>query len=195
MTVNKQFSCLKGLAIIGVVVGHAYGNTIGVFVNYWHLPIFYFVSGYFFKQKHIDNPKVYIAGRIKRLLIPYLLLSIIAILSHNVLNKYGIIAGHQYSNIEIAEYLKELFFNLSHHEEVIGAIWFLISLFFVSMFAITATHILKSHCNSPNYAIWVGGGNILPWRYRHYTSSSIFILLVGQYVSNRSVFLRLCLLE
>jgi fucose 4-O-acetylase-like acetyltransferase len=141
---NKQFSCLKGLAILGVVVGHIGFWTIEIFANYWHLPIFYFVSGYFFKQKHIDAPAKYIIGRIKRLLVPYYLVAIIAILLHNSMSQYGFIVEDEYAFTDLLIRIKDQLFNLSQYpEQIVGATWFLLSLFFVSMYAIGVTALLK----------------------------------------------------
>ena len=76
--INK-FDNLKGLAIILIVLGHMlfltkYTSIILLknFIFVFHLPIFFFVAGYFSKIDS-DEPK----KAIKRLLIPYLLFCII----------------------------------------------------------------------------------------------------------------------
>ena len=48
---------MKGIAIISVVVGHVFVRTdIEEFVNQYHLAVFFFVAGYFFKDKYIQSP-------------------------------------------------------------------------------------------------------------------------------------------
>ena len=76
---------MKGLAMVGVVMGHLGIETLEIFVNYWHLPVFFFVSGYFLKKKHLENPKKYIMGRFRRLVVPFLIFAIIALFNTSVI--------------------------------------------------------------------------------------------------------------
>lgn len=76
--INK-FDNLKGLAIILIVLGHATFLTeyksvslIKNFVFIFHLPIFFFVAGYFSKIGPKEPMKA-----VKRILVPYLLFCII----------------------------------------------------------------------------------------------------------------------
>ena len=76
--INK-FDNLKGLAIFCVVLGHmafltkyASIDFIHHFVLIIHLPIFFFVAGYFTK---IDENLIF--KSVKRILIPYILFSIV----------------------------------------------------------------------------------------------------------------------
>ena len=48
---NQAFSIMKGIAIISVVLGHCTTNSrIEAFVNQYHLAVFFFVAGFFFKR-------------------------------------------------------------------------------------------------------------------------------------------------
>lgn len=52
---------MKGIAIISVVIGHVFVQTnIEEFVNQYHLAVFFFVAGYFFKDKYIQSPQQFI---------------------------------------------------------------------------------------------------------------------------------------
>jgi len=42
---------MKGVGIITVVVGHLYSGIVHDFLYLFHLPIFFFLSAYFFKPK------------------------------------------------------------------------------------------------------------------------------------------------
>ena len=69
---NTTFSIMKGLAIISVVLGHcAIHPFINDFVNQYHLAVFFFVAGYFFKTKSLTNFKSYALKKVKRLYIPF----------------------------------------------------------------------------------------------------------------------------
>ena len=46
----KEIDIYKTIAIVMVVCGHVASNTVGVFsgfISFVHMPIFYFVSGFF----------------------------------------------------------------------------------------------------------------------------------------------------
>lgn len=128
----NKFSIMKGLAIVGVVIGHLGIETLEIFVNYWHLPVFFFVSGYFLKKKHLENPKKYIMGRFRRLVVPFLIFAIIALFLHNALSDIGVISAQRYSDSDFIDEFKRILL-LSSNEELIGAMWFLPALFIVSI--------------------------------------------------------------
>ena len=58
---NQAFSIMKGIAIISVVLGHCTTNSrIEAFVNQYHLAVFFFVAGFFFKEKYVVTPMDFI---------------------------------------------------------------------------------------------------------------------------------------
>lgn len=59
---SHVFSIMKGLGIIFVVAGHTAYSPVHNFVYLFHLAVFYFVAGYFFKDKYIDD-KLYSFGK------------------------------------------------------------------------------------------------------------------------------------
>ena len=72
---NMTFGLLAGLAIIMVVAGHL-GYEImtfgGLFPYYsFHVPLFLFVSGYFYQGSAEEHPIPYLKKKIRRLLMPY----------------------------------------------------------------------------------------------------------------------------
>ena len=73
--INPSFRILSAFAIIFVVAGHAdFGvfDIAGLFPYYsFHVGVFAFVSGYFYKDENEQNIKKYIAKKVKHLLLPY----------------------------------------------------------------------------------------------------------------------------
>lgn len=73
---NMTFGLLSGLAIIMVVAGHLGYDIMavgGLFPYYsFHVPLFLFISGYFYHEKEEEHPLAYIIRKVKRLLLPYL---------------------------------------------------------------------------------------------------------------------------
>ena len=83
---NMTFGILSSLAIIMVVAGHTGYNilTVGDLFPYYsfHVPLFMFISGYFYKESEEEHPIAYIIKKVRRLLVPYLIWNLI----------YGLIA-------------------------------------------------------------------------------------------------------
>lgn len=73
---NYTFAILSAIGIVMVISAHA-GSALNLFSDYFpynsfFMPMFIFISGYFFKDKNIksfDSTKNYIIKKIKNLLI------------------------------------------------------------------------------------------------------------------------------
>ena len=83
---NMTFGILSALAIIMVVAGHLGYSvmTVGELFPYYsfHVPLFMFISGYFYRESEEEHPLLYIKKKIYRLIVPYLIWNLI----------YGVIA-------------------------------------------------------------------------------------------------------
>lgn len=68
----NEINILKALAIMLVVSGHLEFSLLGMFTPYsFQLALFFFISGYLFKDKYLTNIAEFIDKRIKSLLVPY----------------------------------------------------------------------------------------------------------------------------
>ena len=77
---NMQFAILQVIAIIAVVVGHFGGaNLVSEWfpIYSWHMPIFLFISGYFYSKEQENNIFKYIWKKTKKLFIPCFVWNII----------------------------------------------------------------------------------------------------------------------
>lgn len=83
---NTAFGILSALAIVMVVAGHLGYNilTVGDLFPYYsfHVPLFMFISGYFYRQEEQERPFSYIKRKARRLLLPYFIWNLL----------YGLIA-------------------------------------------------------------------------------------------------------
>lgn len=83
---NTTFGILSALTIIMVVAGHCgyHIMTVGELFPYYsfHVPLFMFISGYFYKDSEEDAPFTYLKKKVRRLLVPYFIWNVI----------YGLIA-------------------------------------------------------------------------------------------------------
>jgi len=68
----NEINILKALAIMLVVSGHLEFSLLGMFTPYsFQLALFFFISGYLFKDKYLTNIAEFMDKRIKSLLVPY----------------------------------------------------------------------------------------------------------------------------
>lgn len=91
---NTKFLILQTIGIILVVLGHKGG--INLFTDWFpiysfHMPLFMFISGYFYKTHNNDNLIYFIKNKTKRLLIPYFVWNLIYGLIFTILTKMNII--------------------------------------------------------------------------------------------------------
>ncbi len=75
---KKEFSnkvnVLKAFAILLVVSGHLEFSLFGMFTPYsFQLALFFFISGYLFKEKYLNDIAAFVQRRTKSLLLPYFL--------------------------------------------------------------------------------------------------------------------------
>lgn len=69
---DNKVTVLKALAILLVVSGHLEFSLLGMFTPYsFQLALFFFISGYLFKEKYLDDVENFIKRRSQTLLVPY----------------------------------------------------------------------------------------------------------------------------
>lgn len=129
----------KALGIIFVVIGHS-GMWGSNFIYLFHIPLFFFISGYFYNDKYTISFKEFIGKRIKSLYIPFLKFELVFLVLHNFFCYLSIYSDNFLINIPIAAYntqdfinniSKILFFNGT--ELLLSPLWFLTSLFIVNI--------------------------------------------------------------
>lgn len=137
MKENKVFATLSGIGIILVVSAHVDG-VLNLFNNFFpynsfFMPLFVFISGYFFKDKNVEtlnDVKKYIFKKIKNLLLYYLVWNLI----------YGVVRIILY-NLKLDNYIvainwKTLFISPFIDGQQFGInapAWFIPALFTVEM--------------------------------------------------------------
>lgn len=113
--INYDFLLLQAIGIVIVVMGHMGIEFFwGIFQAYsFHMPLFIFISGYFYNKKSEDNIFKYIYKKIRRLIVPYFFINLIYGILINIFKRmewvnygekvnfkslveYPIINGHQF---------------------------------------------------------------------------------------------------
>lgn len=133
---NLVLDIMKGIGILLVVIGHNFDNNSKIFIYIYsfHMPLFFLLSGYFFKYEH--NFKKFINKKTYSIIMPYLYFSLISIILYNMF-----ISSNLYA-------LSTFFFsnrlgmgNIPYNTPL----WFLSCLFLISMFYYLI-YIIKNKC-------------------------------------------------
>ncbi|WP_318626926.1 acyltransferase family protein [Paenibacillus polymyxa] len=144
---ETYWNILKGLAIIAVVVGHANSPAVG-YVYMYHLALFFFISGYWYNDKHSSSPTAFIGKRIKTLYLPYILYNLLFLTLHNIFFEIGfftdvnttitgIYPTRLYDQETVVPIINDII-SLKTLDQLGAATWFYIALLIVSiLFCIT----------------------------------------------------------
>lgn len=129
---ENYWSIMKGLGILAVILGHA-GAPITKYIYMYHLALFFFISGFLYKEKYSANPFLYFGTRMKNLWWPMTKYGVIFALLHNIfldLNVYtnqnidGIMAIN-YANINGFIWMIKGVILMKEMELIGGAMWFI----------------------------------------------------------------------
>ena len=138
---NKAISIGKGVCILLMVIGHsACPKAIKDWLYMFHMPFFFFVSGYLFNEKGLCSFISFLKKKVKSLWWPFLKWNIIFILLHNLL----FLAGFEATEYTWSEILKRILLSglMAQSEDMLGTFWFLQQLIRVT---IIGWIILKLH--------------------------------------------------
>ena len=124
-----------------------------IFINLWHIdsfvvmfhmPLFFFVSGYCFKEKYVQEPCKFVWQRIKGIWWPYVKWSLLFLLLHNVFfdlniynDEYGYNGGVSsiciYTYNDFLSRIENILVRMSGHEQLLGGYWFMKALLYGSI--------------------------------------------------------------
>ena len=150
---NNNIDVAKGIGIFLLVLSHTHFSGYGVAViNMAHMPLFFFFSGYCFKEKYLDNFRTFLNQRIKGLYIPMVKWGLFFLLLHNLFFKLNIYneyfgfhgeTSHFLSFEEILRYALILITTMNSNSLLLGGYWFLKALFLSSLISYMLIKILK----------------------------------------------------
>lgn len=143
---SPSITFTKATAIMLMVLCHAgHGSEyVNDYVYMFHMPLFFFLSGYCLKTEYFSQPHVFVWKRVRGLWWPYVKWSVLFLLLHNVffgLNLYNGEYGFHgegsqlYAVTDIAERLQGILLHMQGLEQLLGGYWFLRALFFGSLIA------------------------------------------------------------
>lgn len=145
-----EFDIAKGIAGYLVVLGHLLGQIAGksiVLITYCHMPVFFWISGFVLRKSmaKYDGGDIWklIRKKIRRLLIPYLVWSTVALVAN-------VTVGMLHEDISLSDILKEFVSIFIYARSV----WFLIVIFLTELLCIVIWSLAK--INEIRYALVIG---------------------------------------
>ena len=135
---NNHIAIAKAIGIILMVVGHSgCPNSISSFIYTFHMPLFFFFSGYFIKDINTrESLMVFTLKKLKGLYLPYLRLSLLFLLLHNTfcsLNIYNALSNtYPYQVSDYLIQLRKILF-MSDYELLLRPFWFIKELLLSSL--------------------------------------------------------------
>lgn len=120
---------VRGLAMVLVIAGHVnFGHIFSNFIHLFHIPIFYYISGYLFNGLKQISFQSFISKKINSLIIPYLFFGICHVLLFYILVKIGFYTFPKHS------WYYYLFLLNTSDCQIMGIQWFLTSFFWMHIF-------------------------------------------------------------
>lgn len=151
---DSRISAVKAICIILMVVGHSgCPQQMSKWIYLFHMPCFFFISGFLMKDKYLTDLWTFIKHRFKGLWWPFVKWSLVFLALHNVLE-----ALHLYDTVytwcDVADKAFHIL-TLTGSEQLLGGYWFLKELLYASIISILS---LKLVSKMPSN-VKTGGGN------------------------------------
>ena len=152
---DEKITIAKAIAIMLMVICHAgLPHVGGQFVTMFHMPLFFFVSGYCFKDKYLNDVRQFSINKVKGLYVPFVKWSLLFLVLHNVffhLNIYNDVCGWKgvvsllYGWKDVVKNVAKIVLAMNETEQLLGGYWFLKELFLGSFLALGCFKYLKNN--------------------------------------------------
>lgn len=150
----EYIDIFRAFGIILMVLGHiGFGEKFDLFIHAFHMPMFFFISGFLFKNDFVPFA-VFLRKKAKSLLLPYLIFAAV----HYVLS---IIIYRSFS----FESLWGVVYPDSKQIPIAGALWFLLALFFADIIYYWISKISNNRIKWIIVCIVALVGQIIPGRF------------------------------
>lgn len=135
----------KGLGIMLMVIGHSCcPQWLHNFIYVFHMPLFFFLSGYCFNDKYANDRITFIRHRIKGLYVPFVKYNLLFLCLHNLFYRLHFIDAPISSFSEFAYKVGGTLL-MGQLEELVGPYWFLRYLFIAAIIFLFIFILLRHH--------------------------------------------------
>lgn len=139
---NKTLDIAKAICICLMVIGHSgCPEYLNRFIYMFHMPCFFFISGWLLKDKYLVELKKGLFNKIKGSYFPFVKWSFIFLIFHNVFATLHFYED-EYSLWDF--FVKSIrILTMTGSEQLLGGYWFLISLCWASVISLLFLYILQ----------------------------------------------------
>lgn len=141
----------KAIGIILMVCGHA-ASPFNRYIYQFHIPLFLFLSGYFYKDIFTENPIILVKKRLKTLYVPFLIYNLWFIILNPFITKFSYNFPYSYDKEFWIKSLNQII-RFKPIDSLMGSFWFLRTLFIMSiLFTILSWLISKIKLKEKEYS-------------------------------------------
>lgn len=113
------------------------------------MPVFFFLSGFCFKEKYLDSPWEYLKRKLKGIWWPFVKYNVFFLVIHNLLVRYKVIDGDYNTIFYTAKQLLAYILMWNWDHTMLGGYWFVHDLFFATIAIYVLIKLLKKK-------VWTG---------------------------------------
>ena len=118
----------RGIGIILMVMGHVqFGTPFDYYIHAFHMPMFFFISGYLFRERPLSEMPSFLSKKARAMLLPYFFFAAFHVFY------WATLKGQNLKTDELAGAVKAFLIGDSDHYVIAGALWFLLALFLVEV--------------------------------------------------------------
>lgn len=143
---RDSITLTKAFGIILMVFAHSLIEETPMWsaIFAFHMPLFFIMSGYCFKEKYLSDAKTFFIRKIKGIYLPFVLFSIPYVLMHNVFCQWNIYDPEAIYGIKkIALDIVRIVTRMSHDESLLGTFCFLKHMFYGYIIYYVLLRVLK----------------------------------------------------
>ena len=149
----------KAIGIILMVLAHAMPpeHLLWRIIYTFHMPLFFIMSGYCFKDKYLDDARQFVIRKTKGIYVPFVAYSLVFLALHNVFCRLYIYEPTWlYGWKDFAWNTGRIVTRMSHNEGLLGTFWFLKELFWGNIIFYIALNLCKRLHNMAYWALAIG---------------------------------------
>lgn len=143
---NNIVTLTKAIGIILMVFAHAMSpeHVVWRAIYTFHMPLFFIMSGYCFKEKYLDDAKQFVVRKIKGIYVPFVLFALPFLAMHNVFcSWYFYEPVYLYGWKDFAWNAGRIVTRMSMNEGLLGTFWFLKELFWGNLIFYAALRLMR----------------------------------------------------
>lgn len=138
---NEAADVYKGIGIVVMLMGHiGFGEMFSYIIHAFHMPMFFFISGFLFKESGNFVFDKWMQKKAASLLVPYF---IYGLLNYFIWVMMIVMKGYQWGLKDFLNPLVHLLTINTTKLPIAGALWFLTALFWTNLFFVLIHYFIK----------------------------------------------------